>query len=113
GARLRDEHDRVRGAGRRPLRDRLPESRARFRARPDHAALLRSRPRQDGEPGHRSRARRQAVAVVAAVGADDRTDGRIPEPGVSVRRLEVGGWRLAGWKLETGSRKLEAGNWEL
>ena len=41
GARIRDEHHRVRGEGRRAVCDRLPESGPRLRARPHHAALLR------------------------------------------------------------------------
>ena len=41
GARLRDEHDRVRRPGRRAVRDRLPQPGARLRARSHHAALLR------------------------------------------------------------------------
>ena len=48
GARLRDEHDRVRRQGRRAVRDRLPEPGARLRARSHHAVLLRHRRREDG-----------------------------------------------------------------
>ena len=47
-ARLRNEHDRIRDQKRRPLRHRLPESRARFRARPHHRILFRSRRRENG-----------------------------------------------------------------
>ena len=47
-ARLRDEHDRVRGAGRRAVRDRFPQPGARLRARPHHAVLLRDVRGEDG-----------------------------------------------------------------
>src|SRR5215203_7223896 len=79
GARLRDEHHRVRGRGRRPVRDRLPEPGAGLRARSDYRFLLPPRGREDGAAGGRSRAERPAVAVVAAVGGDarHRSGGRV------------------------------------
>ena len=70
GARLRDEHDRVRHHGRRALRDRLPQPGAGLRTRPHHRVLLQPRRREDVGAGDRPRAQRDAVAVVAALGAD-------------------------------------------
>ena len=72
GARLRDEHDRVRRAGRRAVRDRLPEPGARLRARSHHRFLLLARRREDGVARDRPRAQQRSVAVLAAVGGDAR-----------------------------------------
>jgi hypothetical protein len=72
---LRNEHDRVRGRERRPLRHRFPQPGAGFRAGPHHTALLRDRRREDGEAGDRPRTERHAVPVVAALGGDDRPFG--------------------------------------
>ena len=94
GARLRDEHDRVRDPGRRALRDRLPQPGARLRARSHHAALLRHGARQDVEPGHRPRAERPRAAVVAALGADGRPVGPA-SPAAGVTRSRLSGVAIA------------------
>ena len=77
GARVRDEHHRVRDSGRRAVRDRLPQSCPRFRTRSDHRVLFRSRRREDGESGDRPRVERTAVAVVAALGRNARRRARL------------------------------------
>ena len=73
GARVRDEHDRVRGPGRRALRDRLPEPGARFRTRSHHRLLLLARRREDERARDRSRAAiRDPSQSLAALGGDAR-----------------------------------------
>ena len=70
--RLRNEYHRIRHPGRHSLCDRFPESRSGFRARPHHRILFRSRRRQNGPHGGRSRAERRGFQSLATLGRDAR-----------------------------------------